>query len=212
LHLRADDGIRTRDPHLGKVMRYQLRYVRAPRTRSSPGAKHDDSARDRTHTNPLVPCVLRLARVQAIRTWRVLRTPARASLRRRSPLGAGPVAQWKSVRFTRGRSLVRSQPGPQTSVQVVGSDVSLDTTHGRGFGPFMRPICGQVADWPHGGRSHATSRRRTSSGRFSNERLSGDDCSGVVQRQPLAGGPENRMVSGQAWAPGGAGWCCAGWY
>ena len=27
---RADDGIRTRDPHLGKVMRYQLRYVRAP--------------------------------------------------------------------------------------------------------------------------------------------------------------------------------------
>ena len=28
--LRADDGIRTRDPHLGKVMRYQLRYVRTP--------------------------------------------------------------------------------------------------------------------------------------------------------------------------------------
>ncbi len=28
--LRADDGIRTRDPHLGKVMRYQLRYVRMP--------------------------------------------------------------------------------------------------------------------------------------------------------------------------------------
>ena len=25
---RADDGIRTRDPHLGKVMRYQLRYIR----------------------------------------------------------------------------------------------------------------------------------------------------------------------------------------
>src|SRR3982751_478653 len=28
--LRADDGTRTRDPHLGKVMRYQLRYVRVP--------------------------------------------------------------------------------------------------------------------------------------------------------------------------------------
>ena len=28
--IRADDGIRTRDPHLGKVMRYQLRYVRLP--------------------------------------------------------------------------------------------------------------------------------------------------------------------------------------
>ena len=25
---RADDGTRTRDPNLGKVMRYQLRYVR----------------------------------------------------------------------------------------------------------------------------------------------------------------------------------------
>ena len=27
---RADDETRTRDPHLGKVMRYQLRYVRIP--------------------------------------------------------------------------------------------------------------------------------------------------------------------------------------
>lgn len=31
--LRADDGIRTRDPHLGKVMLYQLSHVRAPRGR-----------------------------------------------------------------------------------------------------------------------------------------------------------------------------------
>ena len=30
---RADDGIRTRDPHLGKVMRYQLRYIRIPQLR-----------------------------------------------------------------------------------------------------------------------------------------------------------------------------------
>ncbi len=28
LVLRADDGIRTRDPHLGKVMLYQLSHVR----------------------------------------------------------------------------------------------------------------------------------------------------------------------------------------
>jgi hypothetical protein len=47
---RADDGIRTRDPHLGKVMRYQLRYIRAQRTRSSPGAKHDDSPNERACT------------------------------------------------------------------------------------------------------------------------------------------------------------------
>ena len=32
---RADDGIRTRDPHLGKVMRYQLRYIRTVLGRSS---------------------------------------------------------------------------------------------------------------------------------------------------------------------------------
>ena len=35
-------------------MRYQLRYIRAQRTRSSPGAKHDDSPRERAHTNLLV--------------------------------------------------------------------------------------------------------------------------------------------------------------
>ena len=28
---RADDETRTRDPHLGKVMRYQLRYIRTVR-------------------------------------------------------------------------------------------------------------------------------------------------------------------------------------
>ena len=31
--LRADDGIRTRDPHLGKVMLYQLSHVRVPALR-----------------------------------------------------------------------------------------------------------------------------------------------------------------------------------
>ena len=36
-------------------MRYQLRYIRAQRTRSSPGAKHDDSPRERDRTNFLVP-------------------------------------------------------------------------------------------------------------------------------------------------------------
>ncbi len=34
--LRADDGIRTRDPHLGKVMLYQLSHVRAPALRPLP--------------------------------------------------------------------------------------------------------------------------------------------------------------------------------
>ena len=34
---RADDGTRTRDPHLGKVMRYQLRYVRMQPWEMNPG-------------------------------------------------------------------------------------------------------------------------------------------------------------------------------
>ena len=32
-------------------MRYQLRYIRAQRTRSSPGAKHDDSPPESARTN-----------------------------------------------------------------------------------------------------------------------------------------------------------------
>jgi hypothetical protein len=54
---RADDGIRTRDPHLGKVMRYQLRYIRAPRTTSSPVAKDDDSPPKCSRTNPMIAAV-----------------------------------------------------------------------------------------------------------------------------------------------------------
>jgi hypothetical protein len=52
LHLRADDGIRTRDPNLGKVVRYQLRYIRVPRARSSPVAKRNISRSTRGRTNP----------------------------------------------------------------------------------------------------------------------------------------------------------------
>ena len=41
--LRADDGIRTRDPHLGKVMLYQLSHVRvALDFSSSPAIAHPD--------------------------------------------------------------------------------------------------------------------------------------------------------------------------
>ena len=115
MHPRADDGIRTRDPHLGKVMRYQLRYIRAQRARSSPGAKHDDSPPEWARTNFSVPSGAPAIRGPAARS---ADTPARANLRRHSPLGAGPVAQWESVRFTRGRSLVRSQPGPLTLSQL----------------------------------------------------------------------------------------------
>jgi hypothetical protein len=106
---RADDGIRTRDPHLGKVMRYQLRYIRAQRTRSSPGAKHDDSPIERACTTSPVTFG---APPSAAHAARSATRPERANLRRHSPLGAGLVAQRKSARLTRGRSLVRTQPGP----------------------------------------------------------------------------------------------------
>ena len=36
LSRRADDGIRTRDPHLGKVMLYQLSHVRVCHHTSAP--------------------------------------------------------------------------------------------------------------------------------------------------------------------------------
>src|SRR5256885_16863810 len=51
--LRADDGIRTRDPHLGKVMRYQLRYVRtSPRQL---GATEENSSRVRCPVPNRIP-------------------------------------------------------------------------------------------------------------------------------------------------------------
>jgi hypothetical protein len=38
--LRADDETRTRDPHLGKVMRYQLRYIRTAGRPEGPTAEN----------------------------------------------------------------------------------------------------------------------------------------------------------------------------
>ena len=48
---RADDETRTRDPHLGKVMRYQLRYIRILRPRPSGRALGIDYPRSRDRPN-----------------------------------------------------------------------------------------------------------------------------------------------------------------
>jgi hypothetical protein len=139
LHLRADDGIRTRDPHLGKVMRYQLRYIRAPRTTSSPVAKDDDSPPQRSRTNSLDvrSKAALLSQTPTVLVWRL-----------GSPIGAGPVAQWESVRFTRGRSLVRSQPGPPASPQVGALLSRICPKFDWHLPNFMRPICGhRTARW-----------------------------------------------------------------
>jgi hypothetical protein len=133
LHHRADDGIRTRDPNLGKVVRYQLRHVRTPRASSSPIAKHDDSASTLGTTNPWIATENGAQR--SGRDCRWLAKPRSTIPEGRSRRGVrfdgefwphstsvlvfdlvrcalGLVAQWESVRLTRGRSLVRYQPGP----------------------------------------------------------------------------------------------------
>ena len=85
--LRADDGIRTRDPHLGKVMRYQLRYIRAPRAR----CRH---VRTETIVHPSMATQIspRLSN-QPTAHHILAENAAHASLRPRSPasawLGAG---------------------------------------------------------------------------------------------------------------------------
>ena len=52
VHLRADDGIRTRDPHLGKVMRYQLRHVRMSEGAGSRPWFYPGVARGRSFARP----------------------------------------------------------------------------------------------------------------------------------------------------------------
>src|SRR5262249_8489538 len=93
-------------------MRYQLRYIRAQRTRSSPGAKDDDSPPERAHTNLSVSCGSRLARERLVTHAARFAVPFSCYSSTSFASRRGPVAQWESVRFTRGRSLVRSQPGP----------------------------------------------------------------------------------------------------
>ena len=44
----ADDGIRTRDPHLGKVMLYQLSHIRRLRTNFSNPIAGPDTGNRRT--------------------------------------------------------------------------------------------------------------------------------------------------------------------
>ena len=82
LHLRADDGIRTRDPHLGKVMRYQLRYIRASRARC-----HHVRTETIVHPSMAAQISVRLSNLPIAQ--RILaETAARARVRPRSPAGS----------------------------------------------------------------------------------------------------------------------------
>ena len=156
---RADDGIRTRDPHLGKVMRYQLRYIRMLREQilwticcSRCDAEHYPT--DTLLTNRLVrgsesgKCAGGECR-DGTKThpWAAIWVPDvdPCSLCPRAPtplrVARGPVAQWKSVPFTPGRSLVRSQPGPQESRRSVGR---LDAEHCPRQGSLTGSTCAVI--------------------------------------------------------------------
>jgi hypothetical protein len=136
--LRADDGIRTRDPHLGKVMRYQLRYVRVCSVSAALTLLGDPSAGLR----PVPPPP---PRPSSILLGVVHQSPARSSAtsstRAMSKTGQecsvdglglvdtrgvacagavgsalhGRLAQGESASFTPKRSLVRSQYRPPRS-------------------------------------------------------------------------------------------------
>lgn len=140
LHLRADDGIRTRDPHLGKVMRYQLRYIRVPRSRSSPVAMQNDSPPGHADTNPLLATVDRrcpMARVGGAASRRSGGAQASPGARfRRSQPGVLVFCLVESVGF-RSRSSVGERP-PHTR-KVAGSKPAGTTTKppgSRGFRVF----------------------------------------------------------------------------
>ena len=53
----ADDGIRTRDPHLGKVVLYQLSHVRVPQGYQGAGPGSTPGHRTPVEPNPPSPLV-----------------------------------------------------------------------------------------------------------------------------------------------------------
>jgi hypothetical protein len=175
LHLRADDGIRTRDPHLGKVMRYQLRYIRTPRARSSPGAKQNDSPPWRGHTNPLtgtrVPSILAQAAVRASLRPRSLRLSgavrSRGSveerpLHTRKVAGSIPAGTTNIVTGHRVFSEQSAQPVPSTC-QMAEANVlpAPETTCTFAAGSSTGPVRGPRLDTHFEPRLPRRRRRRS---------------------------------------------------
>jgi hypothetical protein len=154
MHLRADDGIRTRDPHLGKVMRYQLRYIRAQRTRSSPGAKHDDSPPERDRTNFSAPTVasplnvgqhvlregLRVLIFDVVR----LRHRSRSSVEERPPhtrevAGSNPAGTTSGIIAIR-HSFLQSRTSPRFKQPATGYCIRISRTRSVADGANPWPV------------------------------------------------------------------------
>ena len=118
---RADDGIRTRDPHLGKVMRYQLRYIRVrPRCLWLRGATTNTSRRALEVTNQQVEG--HVVRNALFWTFGVSAQRRASSRPRSDPHGpVGPVRA--SAAYSRGcprQSAHRRATSPWTVAQRVG--------------------------------------------------------------------------------------------
>src|ERR1700736_6430871 len=123
LHLRADDGIRTRDPRLGKVMRYQLRYIRTPRAR----CRH---VRTETIVHPSMATQISPRLSNQPNAHHILaENAARASLRPRSPasawLGAGSRGS-VGERPLHTRKVAGSIPAGTTTIDAGQSMFSPD--------------------------------------------------------------------------------------
>ena len=124
LHHRADDGIRTRDPNLGKVVRYQLRHVRAPRASSSPIAKDDDSASTLSITNPLIAHGCRGSEeVDGSAARRPIHVRHRRgtapSLRQITSAGTSDAPAWGREAWSERGARFRSSPSPVLIFDVV---------------------------------------------------------------------------------------------
>ena len=76
-------------------MRYQLRYIRVPRARSSPVAIHDDSPRTSTDTNPLLAGLFGAATIEVSGNSR--------SVARTTAPGLVSVPEYRRVRWLCGR-------------------------------------------------------------------------------------------------------------
>ena len=110
---RADDGIRTRDPHLGKVMRYQLRYVRSPRGVSRCSRTGADSIRSGRALQTTYPRAQPLPHRVDGPPQLVLR--ARCSRRSRRP---SPAAARRSPAAIRASASVSVIPRPREPLQA----------------------------------------------------------------------------------------------
>ena len=151
--LRADDGIRTRDPHLGKVMLYQLSHVRMPvrdasvrppdlsggcvGTVSDPGAttNSEPGLREKIYpTNGFWPLCHHRHHMSRAGGWGATSRSVRPVIPRGTVRRRGPVAvpSWhaQSPRRPRGRRIGRGADRHGVAGGFARGDLSRSVTGG----------------------------------------------------------------------------------